>query len=63
MSDLQAAQVPADEQIRAYLDGHPQAFRDFLHRAIRHDPEWFRGYLWKETRIAGRFPFWREPAP
>lgn len=49
--------APDDGQIRAHLDQHPEVLREFLHREVRRDPEWFRTYLRKETRIAGRFPF------
>ncbi|MGW3346780.1 hypothetical protein ACWDA3_26005 [Nonomuraea rubra] len=48
--------VPTDEQIRAYLDAHPDVLAAFLRRESRRDPQWLRSFLTKEQRRQGWWP-------
>lgn len=47
-------QPPTDDQIRAYLDRNPTAFRQLLDRATRTDPAWWDHLRRREARIQGR---------
>lgn len=47
-----------DEQIRRYLDAHPEVLREFVRRESRRDPRWLRDFLQTEDR-RGHRPPWR----
>ncbi|TDD88366.1 hypothetical protein [Actinomadura rubrisoli] len=49
MSDAQAE--PTDEQIRAYLDAHPEVFGVLLRREIRLNTPWWLRVLRRQARI------------
>jgi len=42
---------PTDEQIRAYLDRHPETLRRFLHQEARARAPWFLRFVQQEIRM------------
>lgn len=44
------SETPTDEQIRAYLDRNPDAFRRFLHEESRRDPRWLVDFVRHQER-------------